>query len=219
MTGDLATPEGVAAAVDGVDVVVHLAGTAKGDEDKARHLMAAVKRTGTRHLVYISVVGADRVPVVSGVDRAMFGYFASKRGAERVVAESGVPWTTLWATQFHELMLTNVEKMARLPVSPGARPVPACGRRRGGGPARAARARRSRRPDRGHRGTEGVRDGRARARLPEGPRQAPADAADPPPRKGGARAPGGRQPGHRPGRRPADVGGLPGRSADRLARP
>jgi len=118
MTGDLATGEGVEAAVDGVDVVVHLAGTARGDEDKARHLVAAVKRTGTRHLVYISVVGADRVPVVSGVDRAMFGYFASKRGAERVVAESGVPWTTLWATQFHELMLTNVEKMARLPVIP-----------------------------------------------------------------------------------------------------
>ena len=118
MSGDLATGEGVEAAVDGVDVVVHLAGTAKGDEDKARHLVAAVKRTGTRHLVYISVVGADRVPVASGVDRAMFGYFASKLGAERVVAESGVPWTTLRATQFHELMLTTVEKMARLPVIP-----------------------------------------------------------------------------------------------------
>ena len=118
MSGDLATGEGVEAAVDGVDVVVHLAGTAKGDEDKARHLVAAAKRTGTRHLVYISVVGADRVPVVSGVDRAMFGYFASKLGAERVVAESGVPWTTLRATQFHELMLTTVEKMARLPVIP-----------------------------------------------------------------------------------------------------
>ena len=118
MTGDLATGEGVEAAVDGVDVVVHLAGTARGDEDKARHLVAAVKRTGTRHLVYISVAGADRVPVVSGVDRALFGYFASKLGAERVVAESGVPWTTLRATQFHELMLTTVEKMARLPVIP-----------------------------------------------------------------------------------------------------
>lgn len=118
MSGDLATGEGVEAAVDGVDVVVHLAGTAKGDEDKARRLVAAAKRTGTRHLVYISVVGADRVPVVSGVDRAMFGYFASKLGAERVVAESGVPWTTLRATQFHELMLTTVEKMARLPVIP-----------------------------------------------------------------------------------------------------
>jgi uncharacterized protein YbjT (DUF2867 family) len=48
----------------------------------------------------------------------MFGYFASKLGAERVVAESGLPWTTLRATQFHELMLTTLQKMARLPVIP-----------------------------------------------------------------------------------------------------
>jgi uncharacterized protein YbjT (DUF2867 family) len=68
--------------------------------------------------VYISVVGADRIPVVSGVDRAMFGYFASKLAAERVVADSGLPWTTLRATQFHELILTTVRKMARLPVIP-----------------------------------------------------------------------------------------------------
>lgn len=118
VTGDLATGDGVQAAVDGVDVIVHLAGTAKGDEEKARHLVAAAKRTRARHLVYISVVGADRVPVVSGVDRAMFGYFASKLAAERVVADSGVPWTTLRATQFHELMLTTVEKLAQLPVIP-----------------------------------------------------------------------------------------------------
>ena len=60
----------------------HLAGTPKGDEVKARHLVRAASQVGTRHLVYISVVGADRIPVVSGVDQAMFGYFASKLAAE-----------------------------------------------------------------------------------------------------------------------------------------
>ena len=68
--------------------------------------------------MYISVVGADRIPVVSGVDRAMFGYFASKLAAERVVAESGLPWTTLRATQFHDLFLMVARQMARLPVIP-----------------------------------------------------------------------------------------------------
>jgi uncharacterized protein YbjT (DUF2867 family) len=116
--GDLATGEGIEAAVDGAELIVHLAGSNKGDEDKARHLVAAASRTGARHLVYISVVGADRIPVVSGVDRAMFGYFASKLAAERVIAESGLPWTTLRATQFHELMLTTARQMARLPVVP-----------------------------------------------------------------------------------------------------
>jgi uncharacterized protein YbjT (DUF2867 family) len=118
VTGDLATGEGIEAAVEGAEVIVHLAGTSKGDEDKARHLVEAASRAGTPHLVYISVVGADRVPVVSGIDRAMFGYFASKLGAERVVAESGLPWTTLRATQFHDLLLTTVRGMARLPLIP-----------------------------------------------------------------------------------------------------
>jgi uncharacterized protein YbjT (DUF2867 family) len=68
--------------------------------------------------VYISIVGADRIPVVSGIDRAMFGYFAAKLAAERVVANSGLAWTTLRATQFHDLTLTTVRQMARLPVIP-----------------------------------------------------------------------------------------------------
>ena len=68
----------------------------------------------------ISVVGADRVPVVSGVDRAMFGYFAAKREAELVMSESGLPWTTLRATQFHDLTLTTVQALGKLPVIPVA---------------------------------------------------------------------------------------------------
>lgn len=118
VTGDLATGEGIEAALDGIEIIVHCAGSSKGDEDKARHLVRAASRTGTRHLVYISVVGADRVPLVSGIDRALFGYFGSKLAAERIVADSGLPWTTLRATQFHDLILMTVRQMARLPVIP-----------------------------------------------------------------------------------------------------
>jgi uncharacterized protein YbjT (DUF2867 family) len=118
VTGDVATGEGIQAAVAGVGTVVHLAGGAKGDEDKARNLVRAASRAGVRHLVYISVVGADRVPVVSRVDRAMFGYFASKLAAEQVVADSGLPWTTLRATQFHDLLLMVAQQLAKLPVIP-----------------------------------------------------------------------------------------------------
>ena len=116
--GDLATGEGIDAAVDGAEVIVHLAGTPKGDEVKARHLVEAATRAGARHLVFISVVGADRIPVTSAVDRAMFGYFAAKRAAEQVIAGSGLPWTTLRATQFHDLTLLTVRQLARLPVVP-----------------------------------------------------------------------------------------------------
>ena len=118
VTGDLATGAGIEAAVKGAEIIVHCAGSSKGDEDKALNLVREASRAGTRHLVYISVVGADRIPVVSAVDRAMFGYFASKLAAERVVADSGLPWTTLRATQFHDLLLTVAQQLAKLPLMP-----------------------------------------------------------------------------------------------------
>jgi uncharacterized protein YbjT (DUF2867 family) len=116
--GDLTTGAGLEAALDGIGTVVHCAGNAKGDDDQARQLVRAATRAGVRHLVYISVVGADRIPVVSRIDRAAFGYFAAKRRAESVIAESGLPWTTLRATQFHDLILTVASQLARLPVMP-----------------------------------------------------------------------------------------------------
>ena len=118
VTGDLATGQGIEAAVEGAEIIVHCAGSNKGDEDKALNLVRAASRAGARHLLYISVVGADRIPVASGVDRAMFGYFASKLAAERVVADSGLPWTTLRAAQFHDLILMVAQQMARLPLIP-----------------------------------------------------------------------------------------------------
>jgi uncharacterized protein YbjT (DUF2867 family) len=118
VTGDLATGDGIDAAVDGVQTVVHCAGTATGDDVKTRSLAQAASRAGVQHLVYISVVGADRVPVRSRTDRAMFGYFAAKRAAELVVEESGLAWTTLRASQFHDLALSTAAQMARLPVIP-----------------------------------------------------------------------------------------------------
>ncbi|MEV6066839.1 SDR family oxidoreductase [Nocardia sp. NPDC052001] len=119
VAGDLQTGEGVAAAVAGVDTILHLAGTQKGDGDKARALVTAAQAAGvTPHLVYISVVGAERVVCESALDRAMLGYMASKREAEIVVQESGLPWTTLRATQFHELLFTMVRALGKLPIAP-----------------------------------------------------------------------------------------------------
>jgi uncharacterized protein YbjT (DUF2867 family) len=118
VTGDLATGERLDAAVAGVGIIVHCAGSATGDDEKTRALVRAATSARARHLVYISVVGADRVPVASGVDRAMFGYYAAKRAAERIVAECGLGWTILRATQFHDLVLTMVTGMAKMPVIP-----------------------------------------------------------------------------------------------------
>ena len=115
---DLLTSEGIDAAVAGAGIIVHCAGSRKGDDVATRNLVRAAVEAGTQHLVYISVVGADRIPVVSAIDRMMFGYFGAKSAAERVVADSGLPWTTLRATQFHDAFLTTAKGMARLPVMP-----------------------------------------------------------------------------------------------------
>ncbi|WP_369247512.1 SDR family oxidoreductase [Streptomyces sp. R41] len=106
---DLLKGEGLEAALAGVDTVLHLAGGPKGDDIATRNLVRAAKSAGVRHLVYISVIGADRVPLA---------WLRSKLDAERAIAESGVPWTTLRAAQFHELTLKMVRTMAKMPVFP-----------------------------------------------------------------------------------------------------
>ncbi len=118
VTGDLNTGEGIDASVEGVETIVYCAGRFKGEDEQILHLVRAASKAGVQHLVYISVVGADRVPVVSGVDRAMFAYFASKLAAERAVADSSLPWTTLRATQFYDAFLLVAQQMTRLPVIP-----------------------------------------------------------------------------------------------------
>lgn len=119
LAGDLSTGEGVEAAVRGAEVIVHCAGSSKGDEQKTRTLVDAAKASDeARHIVLISVVGADRIPQVSAVDRALFGYFGMKLATERVVEQSGLGWTTLRATQFHDLVLTVARALAKLPVIP-----------------------------------------------------------------------------------------------------
>ncbi|PXX64319.1 uncharacterized protein YbjT (DUF2867 family) [Nocardia tenerifensis] len=114
VTGDLLKNEGVAAAIDGAETVLHLAGDAKNDDVATGHLVDAAARAGVRHLVYISVTAADVVPL---------GYFRAKANSERIVAESGVPFTTLRAAQFHDLVLTAVRTLTKLPVVPTPRGV------------------------------------------------------------------------------------------------
>jgi uncharacterized protein YbjT (DUF2867 family) len=119
LVGDLARNEAIDSAVEGATIVVHCAGVGKIKEDtaQAENLVRAAKRAGVRHFVSISVVGADRIPVKSAVDRSMFAYFASQRAKEIVVAQGGLPWTNLRATQFHDgFILVMVRAMAKLPV-------------------------------------------------------------------------------------------------------
>ena len=67
----------------------------------------AAKDAGVRHLILISVVGADAMPI---------GYFRAKAKAESAIEESGVPWTVLRAAQLHEFVLPVIRGLSRLPL-------------------------------------------------------------------------------------------------------
>lgn len=103
----------------GIETVIHGAGSATGDAAKAECLVAGIRSAATvRHLVYISVVGADTTPVASRIDRATLGFFEEKRKGEQIVADSGIPWTILRSTQFHGFLAAFAELGMKLPVMP-----------------------------------------------------------------------------------------------------
>jgi len=120
LTGDLAKDEGVRDAVDGVDVVVHCAASIRWGANRSQleNLIRAAKDVGVRHLVSVSVVGADRVPTAGRLDRVLFGYFRLMVELEKTVSDSGLAWSIQRATQFYEAILLIAEQIAKLPVLP-----------------------------------------------------------------------------------------------------
>lgn len=113
LTGDLGTGAGLAEAVAEVDTILHCASDirrhAKVDVAGSKRLIEAARAQGEPHLVYVSIVGCDQIP---------FGYYRTKAMVEQAVAQSGLPWTVLRATQFHDLILTFAHLLSRLPVVP-----------------------------------------------------------------------------------------------------
>lgn len=95
---DLRDGDGLDAALAGVGTIVHCASTVTGgDRASAEHLLAAARRADVEHLVYISIVGVDRLP---------YGYYRAKLDVERLIERSGLGWTILRTTQFHDLLAT-----------------------------------------------------------------------------------------------------------------
>ncbi len=97
---DLSAGSGVDGAVDGIEVVVHCATQPAGGKDVAsmQNLVAAARRAGVGHIVHVSIVGIDRIPLP---------YYRTKLRAEQVLQSSGIGHTVLRATQFHDLIRTT----------------------------------------------------------------------------------------------------------------
>ena len=98
------TGEGLPEALAGAQVVVDVSNSPSFDdaavlkffETSSRNLLAAEAAAGVRHHVALSVVGADRLP--------QSGYLRAKVAQEKLIKESGIPYTILRSTQFFEFM-------------------------------------------------------------------------------------------------------------------
>lgn len=110
--GDLRTGAGLDQALAGADTVLHLATNPfrprPVDVAGTRRLVEAARRSGSPHLVYVSIVGVDRI---------LWPYYQAKLATERIVAESGLGWTIQRSTQFHDLVLLALWYASRPPVA------------------------------------------------------------------------------------------------------
>jgi uncharacterized protein YbjT (DUF2867 family) len=111
--GDLLTGEGLDRAVEGVDTIIHCASspfrkTRETDVEGTGLLLEAANRAGVSHVVYISIVGIDRVQ--------SYPYYRTKLDAERQISGSPIPHTILRATQFHDLVLGAIRFLDSSPA-------------------------------------------------------------------------------------------------------
>lgn len=98
------TGEGLAGALAGADVVVDVSNSPSFEKDavleffttSTAHLLAAEKVAGVGHHVALTIVGTDRPQDID--------YFHAKAAQEKLIAESGVPYSFVHATQFFEFI-------------------------------------------------------------------------------------------------------------------
>ena len=96
------TGEGLPQALAGAQVVVDVANSPSFEDvavmkffqTAGRNLLAAEAQASVRHHVALSIVGADRLPDS--------GYLRAKVAQEKLIKDSGIPYSILRATQFFE---------------------------------------------------------------------------------------------------------------------
>ncbi|MCG2615745.1 SDR family oxidoreductase [Terrimonas sp. NA20] len=114
------TGEGLAKSFEGAYSVVDVSNSPSLEPDAAVHffetsgknLVDAGKKAGIKHHVVLSIVGTDRLQES--------GYFRGKLAQENMLKASGIPYTILRSTQFHEFAGTiangsSIGKYVHLP--------------------------------------------------------------------------------------------------------
>lgn len=98
------TGEGLADLLKGAEVVIDLANSPSFEDNavleffqiSGKNLFAAERAADVRHHVALSIVGTDRLPES--------GYLRAKVAQEKIIRESGIPYTIVRSTQFMEFL-------------------------------------------------------------------------------------------------------------------
>ncbi|MFK4834503.1 SDR family oxidoreductase [Microbacterium sp. ZW T2_14] len=98
------TGEGLAEVLQGAEVVVDVSNSPSFAPDdvmeffttSTNNLVAASREAGVGHYVALTIVGTDRP---NNID-----YFAAKEAQEKLIRESGIPYSLVHATQFFEFI-------------------------------------------------------------------------------------------------------------------
>ena len=137
--GDVTEPASLGPAISGADAVVHLVAIARdrnGGRDLARintggtlNVLAAMKETGVRRLVYLGNLGIEDDPKLQ--------FASSKAKSEAAVSASGLDWTVLkpsvmWGERdgFFNIIADTARRLPVIRFNPGIVPMPGLGRQR-----------------------------------------------------------------------------------------
>ena len=123
------TGEGLKEVLQGADVLIDVSNSPSfADDDvleffrtSTGNLVEAANGAGVKHYVALSIVGIDRT--------TDFGYFRAKVAQEKLIKESGLPYSIVRATQFFEFAVATadsatVDGVVRLPHG-GVQPIAA----------------------------------------------------------------------------------------------
>lgn len=99
---DVLTGDGLADALAGADILIDVTNSPSFEDDpvmeffttSTTNLVNAARDADVGHYVALSIVGADGLPES--------GYLRAKVAQETIVRDSGLPYTIVRATQFHE---------------------------------------------------------------------------------------------------------------------
>jgi uncharacterized protein YbjT (DUF2867 family) len=109
---DLETGEGLDRSLIDAPIIIHAASDFTNlqsvDVAGTTRLISAARSAGAAHLIYVSIVGIDRIP---------YAYYEAKLAAENEIINGDIPWSIARITQFHDLIDSRLTTLIKSPIT------------------------------------------------------------------------------------------------------